>query len=80
MKFESVKCDECGRIQDGSNHWMKLVLWVADGAGNTVAIGQLCEGLAYRGLEAQTLDLCGQACAIKHLGKLLGWSAPKEGA
>ncbi len=24
MKFESLKCDECGRIQDISNHWIKL--------------------------------------------------------
>ena len=24
MKFESLKCDECKRIQDGANHWVKM--------------------------------------------------------
>ncbi len=24
MKFESVKCDSCGKIQDAANHWIKM--------------------------------------------------------
>jgi hypothetical protein len=100
MKFESLKCDECGRIQDISNHWIKLAAHYSylqseaatplrEMKPNLIALGQvdsdsliLGHSVALAGMKETTiiLDLCGQACAIKHLGKLLGWSAPTEGA
>jgi hypothetical protein len=80
MKFESVKCDQCQRIQDQANHWLKIVYWEDSIGKVAVAMGDLSHVLLHRGVEPAHLDLCGQACAIKHLGKLLGWSAPTEGA
>ncbi len=80
MKFESLKCDECGRIQDISNHWLAIIEWKDSVGKVAVAMGDLAHVLLHRGVEPKRLDLCGQACAIKHLGKLLGWSAPTEAA
>ncbi len=75
MKFESVKCDCCGKIQDISNHWMKVSLWVSSTGGNVVALGAFANELNCP-IERQELDLCGQSCALKLLAKLLGWSTP----
>jgi hypothetical protein len=79
MKFESVKCDQCQRIQDQANHWMKIMLWV-DNYTNTIALGPLADGLSHLNVEVQELDSCGQGCTTKLIAKLLGWSAPTEGA
>ncbi len=94
MKFESLKCDECGRIQDISNHWLKMAVWIM--TDNSAGRLGLCVGIALgemapNGLVADSAlylslvtveahDLCGQGCAMKHIAKLLGWSAPTEGA
>jgi hypothetical protein len=80
MKFESLKCDECGRIQDISNHWQQMAIQRNESPGDpliAIVLGDL-ELISNGSHELH--DLCGQACAIKHLAKLLGWSAPTEGA
>lgn len=86
MKFESVRCDECKRIQDGVNHWEKAIVWKqgTDVLGLTlgIAVDETFTNQCYRKTEDVSMpkitqeihDLCGQACAVKHLGKLLGWS------
>jgi hypothetical protein len=79
MKFESVKCDECQRIQDGANHWMKMWVFSHDD-GNTLAIGAFPHEVEVGGIQPDVHDLCGQRCAMLHIAKLLGWSAPTEGA
>ena len=50
-EFKSVRCDECKRIQDGTNHWIKMAAhytYMADEATqlsemkpNLVALGQV---------------------------------------
>ncbi len=76
MKFESVRCDECQRIQDGANHWQKMVVWPLSD-GNTIALGHLSEQLRTNiGAVYEIHDLCGQRCAMLHIAKLLGWSTP----
>ncbi len=78
MKFESLRCDECGRIQDTANHWLKMALWKSD-TGNTVSLGLLAQNLRTNTDSPYELhDLCGQGCAMKHLAKLLGWSSVLE--
>ncbi len=85
MKFESVKCDECGRIQDISNHWLKLRAWFYDDGGCVgVAMGDMAPtgmmGVSnFTSATAELRDLCGQGCAMKHIAKLLGWSTPGAG-
>ncbi len=84
MKFESVKCDECKRIQDGANHWVQMRVWTTPEATECVAValGPFQEHADLRvkninpesRIEIKTIDLCGQGCAMKHLAKLLGWS------
>ncbi len=96
MKFESLKCDQCGRIQDAANHWIKMAAhytYMSSEATtpfyemkpNLIALGQVDSdslilghsvGLAGMKETTITLDLCGQGCAMKHIAKLLGWSAP----
>ncbi len=78
MKFESVKCDQCQRIQDGANHWIKMFLWVSSTGGNVIAIGPFADEAVLGSLERQALDLCGQGCAMKVMAKLLGWSSVLE--
>ena len=86
MKFEAVKCDECGRIQGEANHWVHIQAWldknnVAQCYG--VALGDVAEGAMATGVftmaKKELLDLCGQGCAMKKVAKLLGWSAPGVG-
>jgi hypothetical protein len=81
MKFESVKCDECQRIQDGANHWMKIYVWPMN-VGATVGMGFLPDQLVLHNtqppIEPEAHDLCGQGCAVKHLAKLLKWNVPTE--
>ena len=77
-EFKSVKCDECGRIQDGVNHWLKMMLWVS-GDGNTISMGPESERLLHHNVERQVLDLCGQGCAVKVIARLLKWNIAEAG-
>jgi hypothetical protein len=78
-EFKSVKCDQCGRIQDGANHWLKMQVWEADGV---LALGENADMLTFNDVRSdiasypkrQERDLCGQGCAVKHIAKLLKWN------
>ncbi len=72
MKFESVKCDECHRVRGESNHWLRMATWTRDD-DVSIQLGAFSNHIPG---DATQLDLCGQACALKHVAKLLGWSTP----
>jgi hypothetical protein len=81
MKFEAVKCDECGRIQGEVNHWIQMRVWESANRTEAVMVGPAVNetwsiGLHESGVPgtADTVDLCGQGCAFKHIAKLLGWN------
>lgn len=80
MKFHGTKCDECGRIQSESNHWVQVRVWSTDQGCVGVAFGSMAVttgAMAVSDLavvSTELHDLCGQGCAFKHIGKLLGWS------
>jgi hypothetical protein len=76
MKFESVKCDECGRIQDGANHWLQVAIKRNESPGDPLIAIVLGDLELVCGGADELHDLCGQGCAMKHIAKLLGWSAP----
>lgn len=81
MKFEAVKCDECGRIQGESNHWIRVQVWPK---ADVVALGEFADLLMgtsdMSSVEREEHDLCGQGCAIKHIAALLKWNMPTEAA
>jgi adenine-specific DNA methylase len=88
MKFEGVKCDECGRIQGEVNHWIQMRVWESTNRTEAVMVGPAVDetwsiGLHESGVPvpatAATVDLCGQGCAFKHIAKLLGWNIPFAG-
>lgn len=78
MTFQATKCDECKRIQGESNHWMRIQVWFEE--GKFVGVVMLPMGApsllpAYLAENSEYRDLCGQACTVKHVAKLLGWNA-----
>lgn len=79
MKFESVKCDECQRIQDGSNHWTRMIVYLQAKATVGIVLGPILDQTWTVEFQSATdrefHDLCGQHCAMKHIAKLLGWSS-----
>jgi len=86
MKFESLKCDECLRIQDQANHWLKMRVCRSQGEGDkTVLILGEVDGFGFptptmpvTNLSEEEHDLCGQGCAVKHIAKLLKWNVATE--
>ncbi len=84
MKFESLRCDECGRIQGEANHWLTLHHWSVANKPNDIVISlgensDLMIGVSdFSTAQRQEHDLCGQSCMVKHLAKLLGWSSVLE--
>jgi len=80
MKFQATKCDECGRIQGESNHWVQVRVWSTDQGCVGVAFGSMAVTNGAMAVSDQVVasteihDLCGQGCAFRHIGKLLGWS------
>ena len=76
-QFNATKCDECGRIQGESNHWMRIRVLREEKKCVGVVIfptGTLTP------IEGEIHDLCGQGCAMKHIGTLLGWNVKGEPA
>lgn len=87
MKFEAVKCDECGRIQGEANHWERLQVWTDKNNSALcygVALGNIVTNVMGTGdvtmAKVEIHDLCGQGCAIKHIAMLLKWNKPTEPA
>jgi len=80
MKFQAIRCDECGRIQGDSNHWVQVRVWSTDQGCVGVAFGSMAVTTGAMAVSEKAVastelhDLCGQGCAFKHIGKLLGWS------
>lgn len=86
-QFTATKCDECGRIKGEANHWLTLQTWEhgdAHRCDHIVALGNKSELLMgtsdITGSRRVEHDLCGQACAMKHLAALLKWNVPAETA
>lgn len=81
MKFESLRCDECNRIQDGANHWLKMKVYSCEERTVSVGIGDVESQSPYSGrINQEVHDLCGQSCAVKHIAKLLKWNVAAEAA
>ena len=71
MKFDGVKCDECERVKGDGNHWITMQVY---GDPKTIQLGGGMQlGSGGKPL-AELHDLCGSACALKHISKLMGWN------
>lgn len=87
MKFDGVKCDECGRVKGDVNHWITIQA-VMDTSGNCVGlvVGPIGENVItageFSGCKLEPRDLCGQDCNLKYITKLLhaGPAADPEAA
>lgn len=81
MKFDGVKCDECGRVKGDVNHWVELYA-VARPAGEIVGLvaGLIGENVApannFSNCKLQKLDLCGHDCSTKYICKFVGTLPP----
>lgn len=85
MKFDGVKCDECGRVKGDVNHWIQISVWESKNSGVlAIGLGKLGDLLTLTRtappVEPETHDLCGQDCLNKHTAKLLhgGIAADQE--
>ena len=81
-QFQATKCDECGRIQGEPNHWTQIQAWTEKNNPTVcygIALGKIVGNAMGTGdftmAKPEMRDLCGQACAMKHIAKLLGWNA-----
>ncbi len=77
MSGDKTWCDECGRMRDKANHWFQIGV-TRMGDAVSIELGELTgpKNLADEyGRPIETaftvLDLCGQQCLYKTLGKLL---------
>ena len=78
MRFEAVKCDECGRIQGEANHWEQVGVEYEDGVKVlTVELGKLW-GPSNPSHRYEVRDVCGLECRHKQVDKLLGARAVLE--
>jgi hypothetical protein len=77
MKFDGVKCDECGAIKKDVNHW-----FIAIGTAErfTVTLPET-SGYLQLGPGERALDLCSESCASKAMSRAIGANTPrgKEG-
>lgn len=82
MTFTGIRCDECKTIQGESNHWTHMQVWTDKDGRRSVALGPIVGSVLGAGdftmATHEMRDLCGQACAVRHIAKLLGWSATQE--
>lgn len=81
MKFDGVKCDECGRVKGEVNHWIQIMAWESKNAGVlAIGLGKLGDLLTLTRTAPPIVptvrDLCGQDCLSKHLAKLLADAPP----
>jgi len=70
MNFSGVRCDECARIKEAANHWHRIGVFRDNGRVN-VEIGDLRGPRIGEEKFYEVLDLCGDQCFYKTLGKLL---------
>lgn len=80
MTFQATKCDECGALKGENDRWQQFQVWTSTNAGTVaIGLGKLGDLLELTRtappIESVSVDLCGQACALKHIAKLLGWSS-----
>jgi len=73
MNFSGTKCDECGRIKGESNHWHQIGVIPSTVGGPWIELGSLAgpHSLKEYTEAYRVLDLCGEQCFYKHIGKLL---------
>ncbi len=72
MSGDKTWCDECGRIKEKSNHWHQIGVSEYEGK-RWLEMGDL-QGAAVDGPYNRNyivMDLCGEQCLYKVLGKLL---------
>lgn len=72
MNFSGTKCDECGRIKGESNHWHQLAV-VRDNIKGPLSIilGEMVDFKLNHAHTLEIVDMCGEQCFYKHIGKLL---------
>ncbi len=73
MSGDKTWCDECGRIKDKANHWHQIGVtrYIRETGRVNIEIGDLLG--PHEGHENMyvVMDLCGDQCFQKVLGKLL---------
>lgn len=72
MNFSGTKCDECGRIKGESNHWHQIGLTDLDNGGVSLLLGTMHYDVDV------VHDLCGEACFLRHICKLLNMGGVLE--
>lgn len=74
MKVEQILCDECKRIRQEANHWMKIGVLNTYGETHERGAVQLTLGVVpvKEMPNYEVHDICGQQCFHKHIDKLLG--------
>jgi hypothetical protein len=73
MKFDGVKCDECGAIKRDVNHW-----FVAFGDADRFVVTRAeTSGYLQLGPGERALDLCSESCCSKAMSRAIGANTPR---
>ncbi len=68
--FTGKRCDQCGRVKEAANHWHQLGVTRERGNVN-IEIGDLLGPREGHESLYVVMDVCGDQCFQKVLGKLL---------
>ncbi len=68
--FSGVRCDCCARVKGEGNHWLQMGVY-RDGGQISVEVGDLRGPRIGEESKYVVMDLCGDQCFQKTLGKLL---------
>lgn len=83
MKFDGVKCDECGRVKGEVNHWVTVHAFMKNDAIVGLVVGPIGDNVIpasdFTSCRLVPLDLCGHDCSAKYIAKFVGTlPAPEE--
>ncbi len=70
MNVNTIKCDWCGRLKEISNHWHAIGVSEYEGK-HWLEMGDLQGADTPYNRQYKILDLCGEGCLYKMIGKLL---------
>ncbi len=81
MNFNGVRCDECGRVKQSSNHWHQIGVTSHSTMPTHVnaEIGDLRGPRIGEESFYTVFDLCGQQCLYKTIAKILKLNPVPEG-
>ena len=68
MKFDGVKCDQCGALKKDTNHWFTAFVDAPSKRFLIVVTDDNSESMRY----THKLDLCSESCAAKAMSIAIG--------